>query len=143
MEGNITNKKISENKLKYKVIIRNTISIYLILASIIFFILSSTIDSIPLIAVGIILIISDVIFMVLINDKIKILKNLISKYCPKCDTASIVYVRTAKQKTGVIKTDYVTRPGLMLKKGLAREINYYRCTNCGYEHETQNINNES
>jgi len=130
----MTNKKMDKMFLKRKRIKHASISFSMFLLSVAFFVLGGVYNLTIFYIVGGVAFIACTLVFVLIGKKIRVLKEHIEKYCPKCNMPSLFCERTSKEDAGTLKTGFYSR-GMMPfgKVKLIRETKYYRCSNCRYE----------
>ena len=135
-----TNKQRDIDELRRRVVRRRIVCLSLFLPSIVLLVVGGVFDLGSLVGVGVALIVISIITFVVMGDKIWGLKKRIETYCSQCDTASLVYTRTTKEKTGEVRVEYSS--GVQRHENeLVRETKYYRCRCCGNETRTTSTSN--
>ena len=139
MEGGNACKRKDEIELKRRIVTMSVFFFILFPAGIALTIAGGVIAAYPLIGTGLCLLFASIAFRIFLSGRITELKERIKNYCPNCGHPTLAYVRTTKEKTGTFKVSHIPSQGT-IKKELVREVNYYKCKNCGYETHSEILN---
>ena|GEM_PF-2721352 len=140
-KNKVSNKQIDTDKLKRRVLIRKILFISLLLAGIITTIVGIVLSSVIVLIVGVLLLGSGIVISLLIGTKIIELEERIESYCPDCNNPTLVLANITNKDMGEIKT--VRASGGLIstaKRKLIRETRHYKCSKCGYEHQSHSTN---
>jgi|GEM_PF-3827918 len=68
---------------------------------------------------------------------VKAQKQIIEKYCSKCDTKNMELVNSTNRHVGTIERQTVTRPAYICEKIIVKR--QYICSACGYNEEISDM----
>jgi len=129
------NKYHAEQGLKRKIVTWIIILSFLFCTSICLIVVGSILAFDSLVGIGAILLFLNFVIIFFACRDVKQTKEYINLYCLKCDTASLIHIKTRTENTGILKKEYISRGPLRATRELFRKISNYRCTKCGYELE--------